>query len=129
MKKSIVCVVLAAALACFSAFAESMTKANITSNTEKFLEGKGAFVKAALTVENNNVTLYIPRESIKNIEIRENKGVSLLFIAADVFVYDEHIPCIGFGNIKKDEFDSKSLATPANDISLDSFGNLIIQKK
>ena len=128
MKKSIICAVFSALLT-LAVFAEPMTKSAITSNTEKFLAGKGTYIKASFSVEDNSITTYIPRESIRNLEIRENKGVYFLFISADLFIYDERLSGIGFADIKREEFDGRSLATPANDIYIDSLGNLVIQKK
>ena len=66
MKKSIICALFSVLLAA-AAFAEPMTKSSISSNTEKFLTGKGTYVKATIEIESNSVTVYIPRESIRNI--------------------------------------------------------------
>ena len=128
MKKSIIFGAFLA-LCAFSAFAEPITKESIKSNVEKFLNGKGSYISTSFTVENNDIVLYIPREKIKNLELREPKGVSLLFINADVQFYDQKISAIGFGNIQKDESDIHSVAFKANDISIDSNDNLIIKKK
>lgn len=128
MKKSIIFAALAA-LSAFTAFAEPITKESIASSTEKFLNGKGSYIKASFTVENNAIFLYIPRDKIKNLELRESKGVGLLFVNADIQVYDQKISAIGFGNIQKDESDIHSVAFKANDISIDSNDNLIIKKK
>lgn len=127
MKKSTILIALTALIA-GSLFAEPMTKDAVFSNTEKFLNGKGSFVKAKVKIENNDVTLYTLRDQIKNFEIRENKGVTFLFISGDICIYDDKTSCIGFGNTKMPDFDSKSLAFQANDISIDSNGNLVIQK-
>ena len=128
MKKSIIFGAFLA-LCAFSAFAEPITKESIKSNVEKFLNGKGSYISSSFTVENNDIVLYIPREKVKNLELREPKGVGLLFINADVQFYDQRISAIGFGNIQKDEWDSHSLAVKANDISVDANGNLIIKKQ
>lgn len=128
MKKSII-FGICAALCTFGAFAEPITKESIKANTEKFLNGKGAYISASFTAENNDIVLYIPHEKIKNLELRESKGVSLLFINADIQFYDQKISAIGFGNIHKDEYDSRSLAVKANDISIDANSNLVIKKK
>ena len=128
MKKSIIFGAFVA-LCAFTSFAEPITKESIKTNTEKFLNGKGSYIRASFTAENNDIVLYIPREKIRNLELRESKGVSLLFINADVQFYDQKISAIGFGNIQKDEADSHSLAVKSNDISLDANGNLVINKK
>ena len=127
MKKSIIFGALVA-LSALTAFAEPITKESIRTNTEKFLNGKGEYIRASFTAENNDIVLYIPRDKIKNLEIRESKGVSLIFINADVQFYDQKISAIGFGNIQKDESDKYSLAVKANDISVDANANLIIKK-
>lgn len=109
MKKIILA--CAIALLSFSVFAETATRASFASNFEKFLNGKGQFVKS---IDKRGNIEYMPKDKIVH--------------AATFFNGDENNT--GFRiysnrtEIELDTYDNSSY-----DIYLDANGNLIIQEK